>query len=433
MDMTLKRITVILFGLLAQVSISQTKQIKLKLTSNADTFNLNQHELDLRPLSYTDNFIGIPLLDSLRFHFVAIDYVQNTFDLLKNNKIEKKRALEYFRKLKIDTLTLSQKKIDQELIILIGFKKNKQILIADTNKNKDFSDEIKYEYEVNQNADEEALVNSYLPSVYKFEYFENNQIKNFERKFVLIPDRENEISQKISKEDIPYLSFIKFVDAWVGKVDGYEFYFSDFYAKSQFYVKDKNTNFSEDFVFNNQYKYSFNDTITINNSNYTIKRQSKMDSLYLSPIKKGSIKRFAIENKIPLNYSFRDLDNNNFILKAVLKDKDFLLLEFWGTWCGPCLKFNPQIREFYNLNEKKISILGIAVDQSNEKVLEYVKKNNVKWQQAFIKLNSNNTFIKQLNIKAYPTVVLLNKRGEIKFVGAGDKISLELIAKIIQK
>lgn len=433
MDMTLKRITVILFGLLAQVSISQTKQIKLKLTSNADTFNLNQQELDLRPLSYTDNFIGIPLLDSLRFHFVAIDYVQNTFDLLKNNKIEKKRVLEYFRKLKIDTLTLSQKKIDQELIILIGFKKNKQILIADTNKNKDFSDEIKYEYEVNQNADEEALVNSYLPSVYKFEYFENNQIKNFERKFVLIPDRENEISQKISKEDIPYLSFIKFVDAWVGNVDGYEFYFSDFYPKSQFYVKDKNTNFSEDFVFNNQYKYSFNDTITINNSNYTIKRQSKMDSLYLSPIKKGSIKRFVIENKIPLNYFFRDLDNNNFILKDVLKDKDFLLLEFWGTWCGPCLKFNLQIREFYNLNEKKISILGIAVDQSNEKVLEYVKKNNVKWQQAFIKLNSSNTFIKQLNIKAYPTVVLLNKRGEIKFVGAGDKISLELIAKIIEK
>ena len=152
MDMILKRITLILFGLLAQVSISQTKQIKLKLTSNGNTFNLNHYESDLRPLSYTDNFIGIPLLDSLRFHFVAIDYVQNTFDLLKNNKIEKKRALEYFKKLKIDTLTLSQKKIDQELIILIGFKKNKQILIADTNKNKDFSDEIKYEYEINQNA-----------------------------------------------------------------------------------------------------------------------------------------------------------------------------------------------------------------------------------------------------------------------------------------
>lgn len=434
MDMILKRITLILFGLLAQVSISQTKQIKLKLTSNGNTFNLNHYESDLRPLSYTDNFIGIPLLDSVRFHFVAIDYVQNTFDLLKNNKIEKKRALEYFRKLKIDTLTLSQKKIDQELIILIGFKKNKQILIADTNKNKDFSDEIKYEYEINQNADEEeALVNSYLPSVYKFEYFENNQIKNFERKFILLPNRENAISQKISKKDVPYLSFIKFVDAWVGKVDGYEFYFSDFSVKSQFYVKDKNTNFSADFVFNNQYKYSFKDTITINNSNYTIKRQLKMDSLYLNPIKKETVKRFVIGNKIPLHYSFTGLDNNNFILKDVLKDKDFLLLEFWGTWCGPCIKFNPQIKEFYNINEKKISILGIAVDKSNEKVLEYVIKNNVKWQQAFMKLNSSNNFIMQLNIKAYPTIILLDKKGEIKFVGAGDKISLELITKIIEK
>ncbi|MBG6063168.1 thiol-disulfide isomerase/thioredoxin [Flavobacterium sp. CG_9.1] len=433
MKKILKRIAIILVCLLAQVSISQTKQIKLKLTSNTDTFNLNQYELDLRPLSYTDNFTGIPLLDSLRFHFVAIDYVQNTFDLLKNNKIERKRALEYFKKLKIDTLSLSQKTIDQELIILIGFKKNKQILIADTNKNKNFSDEIKYEYEIIQNGDEQALVNSYLPSVYKFEYFENNQIKNFERKFVLRPDRNNVISQKISKEDIPYLSFIKFVDAWVGKVDGYEFYFSDFYAKSQFYVKDKNTNFSKDFIFNNMYKHSFKDTITINNLNYTIKRRLKMDSLYLNPIKKRSIKRFTIENKIPLNYSFKDLDNSNFILKDVLKNKDFLLLEFWGTWCGPCIKFYPLIRKFYETNEKKISILGLAVDESNKKVVEYVKKNNVKWQQAFMKLSSRNNFIEQLNIIAYPTIVLLDKKGEIKFVGAGNTISLEIISKMIAK
>jgi thiol-disulfide isomerase/thioredoxin len=158
-----------------------------------------------------------------------------------------------------------------------------------------------------------------------------------------------------------------------------------------------------------------------------------MDSLYLNPIKKGSIKRFTIENKIPLDHSFKDLDNSNFILKDVLKDKDFLLLEFWGTWCGPCLKFNPQIKEFYDINEKKLSILGVALDTSNEKVLKYVKNNNVKWQQAFMKLNSRNSFIEQLNITAYPTVVLLDKRGEIKFVGAGDKSSLELIAKIIKK
>jgi thiol-disulfide isomerase/thioredoxin len=430
--MTIKLITILLFGILAHVSIAQTKKIQLNLIMDTNTFNLNYLELDVRPLSYNGNFRGIPQLDSLKFHFLAIDYVQYVYDTYKDNKLDKKRALAYLTKLKIDTLTLSQKKIDQELIVLIGFRKNKQILIADTNKNMDFSDDIKYEFEVNQNADE-TLVNNYSPSVYKFEYFENNQIKNFERKFVLIPDKENVISQKINREHLPYLSFVKFVDAWVGKVDSYEFYFSDFYGKGQFYVKDKNTIFSKDFVFNDLYKYSFNDTISINNSNYTIKRQIQMDSLYLNPIKKGSVKRFIIENKIPLNYSFKDLDYNNFILKDVLKDKDFLLLEFWGTWCGPCLKFNPQIKEFYDINEKRLSIIGIAVDTSNEKVLKYVKNNNVKWQQAFMKLNSRNSFIEQLHITAYPTVVLLDKRGEIKIVGAGDKISLELIAKIIKK
>ena len=50
-----------------------------------------------------------------------------------------------------------------------------------------------------------------------------------------------------------------------------------------------------------------------------------------------------------------------------------------------------------------------------------------------MKLNTSNNFIMQLNIKAYPTIILLDKKGEIKFVGAGDKISLELITKIIEK
>lgn len=429
---SLQRITLVLFCFFLNLAASQTKQIKLKLTSNPDTFNLNEYQSDLRPLSYTDNFIGIPELDSLKFHFVAMDYVQYAYDMYKDNKLEKTRALAYFKRLKIDTLALSHKKINQELIVLIGFKKNKQVLIADTNKNKDFSDEIKYEYNILPNADE-ALIKNYLPSIYKFEYFENKKIIKFERKFVLIPDKENEVSQKIDKKDIPYLSFLKFVDAWVGEADGYEFYFSDFYAKSKFYVKDKNTNFSKDFVFNKQFKYSFNDTIAVNNSNYTIKRQLKMDSLFLNSVKKGYVERFTTGNMIPLNYTFRDLYYNNFVLKDALKDKDFLLFEFWGTWCGPCVKFYPHIREFYDTNEKKINILGVAVDNSNEEVLEYVKKNNVKWQQVFMKLNDSNTFITQLNIQAYPTIVLIDKKGQITFVGAGDSLSLGLIGKIIAK
>lgn len=424
---SLPRITLVLFCFFLNLAASQTKQIKLKLTSNLDTFNLNEYQSDLRPLSYTDNFIGVPKLDSLKFHFVAMDYVQYAYDKYRDNKLEKSRALAYFQRLKIDTLSLSQREINQELIVLVGFKKNKQILIADTNNNNDFSDEIVYEYNVNQ----KAISTDQLPSVYKFEYFQDNKINYFERRFVLVPDNENAISQKIPKADIPYLSFIKFTDVWVGELDGYEFYFPDFYSNSSFYVKDKNYSFSEDFVSNNQYKFHFNDTIAINNKNYTISRQLKMDLLTLNPSIKGPSKRFLVGDTVPLNYSFKDLNNSTFFLKDAIKDKSFLLLEFWGTWCGPCLKFSPQISRFYNLNKEKLGVLGIAVDDDTDKVKKFVVKHNINWQQAFVKLNSTTTLLAEMNVIAYPTIMLLDKKGKIVFVGSGDSGSLEKISDII--
>jgi thiol-disulfide isomerase/thioredoxin len=420
----------IIFFLITSNIYCQTKKIKLDLVNNTNTFYLNELSFDLRVFDNIDKFKGIPLLDSLKIHYFAIDLPQYVYDKYKSKKYDKKKALEYFKRTNIDTLTLSQIPIEQELIILIGFKKNKQILIADCNKNNDFNDDFKYEFDLDAKIDANQLINSPF-STYKFEYFENNKIISFERKFVLVPDKHNFISQHLKKENIPYLTFVKFTDAWFAKFDNYEFYFDNIYERNSFYLKDKKMNFTEDINFNRQFEYTYKDTININNSFYTVHKKPQMDSLLLNPVKKASFKRLTIGNTIPKSHLFKDLKNNDFTFKDVLRNKDFLLLEFWGTWCGPCIKFSADIEEFYSKNENKINILGVAVDKSSEHVLEYVTKNNIKWQQTFIKLNSNNKFIKQLNIKAYPTIILINKNNEIMFLGSGTKESLKKIEKLI--
>lgn len=410
---------------------SQTKKIKLELVKNTNTFHLNELEFDLRVfLNNTLKFKGVPELDSLKLHYFAIDLPQYVYDNYKNKKYEKKKALEYFKRINIDTLTLSQKPINQELIVLIGFKKNKQILIADCNKNNDFSDDVVYEYIVDTKIENKQLIN--LPfSTYKFEYFEKNKIQHFERKFILVPDKNNFRSQHLKKENVPYLTFVKYIDAWFAKFENYEFYFDNVFENNFFYFKRKEIDFSDDLVFNKQFLYSYKDTINIDNTFYKIYRNDQKDSLILKKIEEEPLKRLSIGNKISKNLLLNDLANKNFTLNDVRNNKDFLLIEFWGTWCGPCIKFIPEMKRFFIKNKNKLNIFGVAVDTSKEHVLEFIKKNNIEWQQTFIKLNSNNEFLKQLNIKGYPTIILIDKNNKILFLGAGTNENLLLIEKII--
>jgi hypothetical protein len=98
---------------------------------------------------------------------------------------------------------------------------------------------------------------------------------------------------KISKEDIR-LQNLYFVScrSWVlvTFLIGYEVYFSwhllplMVYLQSNSKKRLKGTIFNKILFFNDLYKYSFNDTISINNS---ILLKVQMDSLYLNPIKKG--------------------------------------------------------------------------------------------------------------------------------------------------
>jgi peroxiredoxin len=90
-----------------------------------------------------------------------------------------------------------------------------------------------------------------------------------------------------------------------------------------------------------------------------------------------------------------------------------VLLDFWATWCGPCIAELPNIKRAYEEYGKggAFQIVGISLDQDPEQVRRFIKNRQIPWAQ--IVLGPGNPVAQQYNVTAIPATFLIDRDGNV--------------------
>ena len=118
--------------------------------------------------------------------------------------------------------------------------------------------------------------------------------------------------------------------------------------------------------------------------------------------------------KIIPKFSFPLIGSKKHITSQMLKGK-YYLLQFWATWCAPCVGEIPKISEIYEKYKKSnFTILSISLDDSVSVLKSFwTKRIKMPWYNAILTGGYNNKFVKYFGITGVPVIVLIDQHGKI--------------------
>lgn len=154
--------------------------------------------------------------------------------------------------------------------------------------------------------------------------------------------------------------------------------------------------------------------------------------------------RLAELIKAPIKMNFTAADGRA-VDVAALRGK-VVLIDFWATWCSPCLEEIPNVVAVYDqYHEQGFEIVGITFDQapnatkpekrqkSAEQVLDFTAEYGMPWPQFYDGTYWDNPYGKQYGIRGIPAMFLINKQGMVVSTNARGPALEATVKKLLQQ
>lgn len=131
-----------------------------------------------------------------------------------------------------------------------------------------------------------------------------------------------------------------------------------------------------------------------------------------------------------------NVNGENVSLKSVVENKNnrYVLLDFWASWCGPCMGEMPVLKEAYKLYHKKgFEIYGVSFDAKHEAWKGAIEKQEMKWVNVSSLERFDNPAAKEYAVESIPTNFLIDcSNGVIVAKNLRGEAVLEKLAELLK-
>lgn len=124
---------------------------------------------------------------------------------------------------------------------------------------------------------------------------------------------------------------------------------------------------------------------------------------------------YSADKKLP-SVNVKDMDGKSFNTSSISNDGKPIIVNFWATWCKPCIQELANINEIYDKWQKEtgVKIYAVSLDdsRSSKKVKPFIKGRDWKYE---VILDENSDFKRAMNVNNPPHTFLIDGKGNIVY------------------
>ncbi len=142
----------------------------------------------------------------------------------------------------------------------------------------------------------------------------------------------------------------------------------------------------------------------------------------------GLFKKLEAVGK-PLALKFKATDGRQVDLSKM--QGKVVLVDFWATWCVPCVAELPNVKAAYEkFHGKGFEIVGISLDKDLEKLKKFTEEKKMAWAQYCDGKGWEGKYAAEFGITGIPTMWLVDKKGNLRHLEARDGLA-EKVEKLL--